>query len=75
VARVTSLATTPSGHEFSFYGGKQIDLLSGIDIAGSRFGLNVATITIEARGAVLQNLYGPQLGQAWQVDISFVIGF
>jgi hypothetical protein len=47
----------------SFYG-KQLDLLGGIDIAGARFGLNAATIAIEAGGAVFQNLNGPQLGQA-----------
>ncbi|MDD2704092.1 MAG: hypothetical protein PHU07_01965 [Acidocella sp.] len=58
-----------------FYGGKQISLLGGVEIAGSRFGLKGTQLAIVAGGPVYQNLNGPQLGRSWQVGVTLGAGF
>lgn len=58
-----------------FYGGKWIDLLGGIEIAGHYLGLGHTALAVEAGGPVCQNLNGPQLGQAWQVNVALGVKF
>jgi hypothetical protein len=58
-----------------FYGGKQLSLLGGVEITGSRFGLKGAQLSIVAGGPVYQNLNGPQLGRSWQVGVTLGAGF
>ncbi len=62
------------GSNPAFYGGKRIDLLGGIAISGSAYGYRSSNLSIEAGGTVYQNLNGPQLGNAWQVNAAVGIG-
>jgi hypothetical protein len=50
-----------------FYGGQRVEVFGGATIAGSLFGVNAATLAIEAGTPVYQNLNGPQLFRNWQV--------
>lgn len=50
-----------------FYGGQRVELFGGATIAGWIFGINAATLSLEAGTPVYQNLNGPQLFRNWQV--------
>lgn len=58
-----------------FYGGTQLSLLGGVEIAGSRFGLPGTQLSVVAGGPVYQNLNGPQLGRSWQAGVTLGAGF
>jgi hypothetical protein len=63
------------GADPALYGGKRIDLLGGLEVAGKRFGLPGVNVAIEGGAPVYQDLNGPQLGRAWQLTGSLRIGF
>jgi hypothetical protein len=58
-----------------FYGGKRIDLLGGIEIDGMPYGLGNTHLALEGGGPVYQELNGPQLGRAWQINVAARVGF
>jgi hypothetical protein len=58
-----------------FYGGRTIDILGGIELAGAAFGLGNTHLALEGGAPVYQDLNGPQLGRAWEVSLSAGIGF
>jgi hypothetical protein len=58
-----------------FYGGKSIELFGGLEIAGAPFGLGATNLAIEGGGPVFQELNGPQLGRAWQINVALRAGF
>lgn len=58
-----------------FYGGTQLSLLGGLEIAGARLGLKGTQLAVTAGGPVYQNLNGPQLGRAWQAAVSLGAAF
>lgn len=50
-----------------FYGGQRVEVFGGATIAGGLFGVESATLSVEAGVPVYQNLNGPQLFRNWQV--------
>jgi hypothetical protein len=54
----------------SFYGGTHTDLLGGVEIAGGPWGFKNKHLALEAGETVIQNLYGPQLGRSWVVNLA-----
>jgi len=59
----------------AFYGGSRINLLGGVEIEGALIGLRNLHLAAEGGAPVYQNLNGPQLGQAWQVNVALRAGF
>lgn len=58
-----------------FYGGKRIELFGGLEVDGAPFGLGHTHIALEGGGPLFQELNGPQLGRAWQINLAARIGF
>lgn len=63
------------GSNPNFYGGKHMDILGGIEIAGGPFGFKHKYFAVEAGKTVAQDLNGPQLGRNWVVNASIGAGF
>jgi hypothetical protein len=59
----------------ALYGGRRVDLLGGIEIAGARFGLPGVNLAIEGGGPVYQDLNGPQLGESWRLTGALRVAF
>lgn len=70
-----SITGLMQGANPDFYGGTQLSLLGGVEIAGSRFGLPGTQLSVVAGGPVYQNLNGPQLGRSWQAGVTLGAGF
>ena len=58
----------------NFYGGQRINLYGGIELDGSLVGLKRTYLAVEGGAPVYQNLNGPQLGEAWQINVALRIG-
>ncbi len=58
-----------------FYGGKRIELFGGFELDGAPYHLGNTHIALEGGGPVYQDLNGPQLGRAWQINVAARIGF
>ena len=69
------IAGLMQGTNPAFYGGKRVDLLGGIEIAGGAFGLRNTHFAVEGGAPVYQDLNGPQLGQAWELTLALGVGF
>ncbi len=58
-----------------YYGGQSIDMFGGFELSGMPYGLGNTRLSLEGGGPVYQNLNGPQLGQAWQINVALAVGF
>lgn len=54
----------------NFYGGQQLSLFAGAVVSGQRFGLKAFQFGAEAGAPLYQQLNGPQLARAWQVNLA-----
>ena len=67
------IAGLMQGTNPNFYGGRRINLLGGIALAGEHLGLRATRFALEGGAPVLQSLNGPQLGHSWQLNLSLGI--
>ena len=54
----------------NFNGGQQLSLFAGAVVSGQRFGLKAFQFGAEAGAPLYQQLNGPQLARAWQVNLA-----